>query len=406
MKKIYFVVFLFLANFCFAQTNFPGNGKTGFGGPVGTGSLTVSDNGTVITFVLNKGTNNFNDALVLYIDSKEGGFTTTSGFLDAKDGLRRAISGYDGTNRSTLTFPVGFTPDFAVAFEVGPVPQPDPEQPGFAGVWALQAGSSEHTYITSANLTPIIDRSSSTYTVTVNKSDLGITDLVSFNFLGTYISNTAYRSNEAIGDLMTGFEQGYNNQTILTYNTYLSSALPVKLTDFRAGKSGNTVAINWTVAQESNIESYQVQRSADGVNFTTLQTVTARNQSGYQPRYASADNKPLNGINYYRLAIKENGKTEYSQVVRVTMTDASGNILVSYQPGTTKLNIKLVGADAGTYSIAVVNTTGQLLQNTTFEHDGAEVNKTISLNSGLSKGIYRVVLINNNTRTSQAFLVP
>jgi hypothetical protein len=58
----------------------------------------------------------FNDVFVLYIDSQSGGFGDTSTFSDGTDGLRKAISGFDGgANRSLLTMPSGFLPDYAIA---------------------------------------------------------------------------------------------------------------------------------------------------------------------------------------------------------------------------------------------------------------------------------------------------
>src|SRR6058998_3037321 len=84
---------------------YSGNGNSGFGGPIGLGSLTLTDDGTTISGTVNKGPNGFNDVLVIYIDSLGGGFGDTSGFSDGQDGLRKAISGFDGgANRSTLTF--------------------------------------------------------------------------------------------------------------------------------------------------------------------------------------------------------------------------------------------------------------------------------------------------------------
>ncbi len=401
MIKIYFLFTFFISTLAISQTNFAGNTKTGFGAPVGNGTLAVSDNGELITFKLTKGAGNFNDVLVLYIDSKNGGFSTTSGFLDIGtppdgDGSRRAISGFNGTERSTLTFPAAFMPDFAIA-----------AGNDFAGLYVLQGGSTAHTYVTSANITPSNTNTSPTYTFTVNKADLGLTGgVLGFKFLGTYISRTAYRADEAIGDPMTGFVQGYNNQTIVSFNTYLSGILPVKLVGFKAVKESSVVKLNWTVAQEANIENYQVQRSKDGINFTTIQTIQARNQSAYQPNYTLTDASPLKGVNYYRLAIIENGRKELSGVVTVTMSQAGNNFTINYIPGSTKLNIRLIGLDAGNYSVSVVNAGGQVLQNMRLTHDGAEVNKEVTLKGGLSKGIYRVVLLNNNNRSSQAFMVP
>ena len=379
-----------------SQTNYPGKGKMGFGGTFGMGSISVSNNGTTVTFVFNRGMDNFTNSLVIYIDSKAGGFSNTSGFTDQGDDLRKSISGLGGTNMSALTFPEGFTPDCAIAFDKG-----------FGGIWALQNGPTEHTYITSANLAPgTITETSATYTVTASKVNLGITGGITFKFLGTYISNTGYRSNEAVGDMMTGFTEGWVNQTITTFNTYSSPPLPVKLVGFKAIKESGVVKLNWTVAKETNIENYQVQRSKNGINFTTIQIIQARNQSACQPNYILTDASPLKGINYYRLAVLENGRKELSGVATVTMSQAGNNFTINYTPGSTKLNIRLIGLDAGNYLVSMVNAGGQVLQSMRLTHDGAEVNREVTFKGGLSKGIYRVVLLNNDNRSSQAFMVP
>src|SRR5437016_865324 len=76
-----------------------GNGSTDFGGAVGTGSLQLTDNGTTLSGTFNRGTGgsgSFADILVVFIDSKPGGFSSTIGFTDASSLLTKAISGLDG----------------------------------------------------------------------------------------------------------------------------------------------------------------------------------------------------------------------------------------------------------------------------------------------------------------------
>src|SRR5438105_12610925 len=120
-------------------TTYNGNLNTSFGGPIGLGTLTLTDDGTTVSGTITKGANGFNDALVIYIDpftpnSLSGpGFADTSGFADGGDGLRRAISGFDGgANRSLLTFGTGFRPDYAIAL--------GPSDAGFGGLWQLNNG--------------------------------------------------------------------------------------------------------------------------------------------------------------------------------------------------------------------------------------------------------------------------
>ena len=193
-------------------TNYAGNGDTGFGGPIGQGSLTLTDDGTTLFGTVNKGPNGFNDVLVIYIDSAAGGFTDTSSFSDAGDGLRRAISGYDGSNRSLMNFASGFAPNYALAL--------GPSSDSFGGLYTLASGGNNSlNYDTSANLTPTGTSTSPTYTFSISLASIGIAPGQSFELFGTYISNTGYRSTEAVAGNDTG-TQGYNSFTQTAFSVY------------------------------------------------------------------------------------------------------------------------------------------------------------------------------------------
>src|SRR6266700_5242477 len=128
-QKLLFAVLVSMGVSLRAAT-YSGNGNSGFGGPIGLGSLTLTDNGTTVSGTVNKGPNGFNDVLVIYIDSQAGGFADTSGFADGGDGLRKAISGFDGGgNRSLMTFMGGMLPDYAIAL--------GPASDNFGGMWQL-----------------------------------------------------------------------------------------------------------------------------------------------------------------------------------------------------------------------------------------------------------------------------
>ncbi len=208
---------------------FPGNNATGFGGPVGQGSLTLSDDGTTLTGTFTKGAAALNDNLVFYIDSQSGGFASTAGFADDADVLRRAISGIDvaAANRSTLTFPAGFTADYAIAI--------GPSTVSFGGVWSLaNGGANSLGYIASVNVTPVGTANAATYTFSLPVSQLGLTanSGASFRILGTYISSTGFRSNEAIPGNVAG-TQGWN-----AFSSSGDVSYPISLAVTNANDSG------------------------------------------------------------------------------------------------------------------------------------------------------------------------
>src|SRR6267378_1508597 len=203
--KLSIATLLFISSLGVYAATYSGNGNSGFGGPIGLGSLTLTDNGTTISGQINKGPNGFNDALVIYIDSQAGGFADTSGFADGADGLRKAISGFDGGgNRSLMTFAPGFSPDYAIAL--------GPSSDNFGGLWQLaNGGANSLNFVSSVNLNPTGNNNSPTYTFSLNVAQLGLTPNsgATFSLLGTYISDSGYRSDEAMAGNDVG-AQGWN----------------------------------------------------------------------------------------------------------------------------------------------------------------------------------------------------
>lgn len=193
---------------------YSGNGSTDWGGPVGTGSLNLSDNGTTLNLTFNKPNGDLgNNALVLYIDSVTGGYVDTSTLGDSGDGGRMAISGFDGgNNRSTLTFASGFRPDYAVAIEGT-----------YASLFQLASGGANSlNWVTG---TGQAGSGSATFNLSIPLSSLGLSAGQSFEFFGTLISTSGYRSSEALGGNLTGTD-GWNPFTQTSFSTYTIAAVP------------------------------------------------------------------------------------------------------------------------------------------------------------------------------------
>lgn len=136
------------------------------------------------------------------------------------------------------------------------------------------------------------------------------------------------------------------------------STLPVSLINFTAKKNNRSVDLLWISAEESDMSHYEVQRSADGRNFSTLESLSSRN-SAAPSTYTATDNQPLNRISYYRLKMVENNGTfSYSKIVAVQ--SATGSLVTLYpnpwKKGTT-LNISNPNNEMLT--VYFMNSTGQ-----------------------------------------------
>lgn len=216
MKNIFTIVSgifaLGLASTGNAATTFFGNGSTAWGGTVGNGNIVVNDDASgQLTFQINASVGS--NALVIYIDSKTGGFSSTSGFQDGADALRRAISGYDstanagGVGKSTTLMP--FSADFAIGIDGG-----------WGGMWELANGGNNSLIYRS---TALAGGFTSGNVLTLNVSDLGLTanSGQSFNFFAMMVSTSGYTSPEFIGASSISGNSGWGNtQTVGAGSTY------------------------------------------------------------------------------------------------------------------------------------------------------------------------------------------
>ena len=195
---------------------YAGNGASGFGGPIGKGTLTITDDGAGnIHFSLAPfGSFSGND-LVLYLDTQPGGAANNALFTDNGDGGREAISGANNGNpsRALVNFAPGFLADKAISVEPGV----------FAGLFDL-TNTSSFGFINGGNLA---GSGSGPFTFSFSRKDLGLGPKQPFSFEGTLISTTAFRSNETIGNSISipPGDPGFNGT--LTFTAANNFAVPV-----------------------------------------------------------------------------------------------------------------------------------------------------------------------------------
>ncbi len=86
--------------------------------------------------------------------------------------------------------------------------------------------------------------------------------------------------------------------TQTTININVLSALPVLISNYSVSKTGSSATMKWNTASEINTSEFIMERSADGISFTTVNHISAKG-NGYN--YSLIDRYPLPGWNYYRL---------------------------------------------------------------------------------------------------------
>ena len=223
MKKLYFFTLLsclLCFGFGHSQDVYNGNGNTGFGNPIGSSSMSFTDDGTTITVNFTKGPGDFNDNMVMYIDNGSSGRTIIDSQInDTADSNRRAIS---NTGSGDLTLPAGFEATHAISISTV-----------FGGLWGIPStgavGSNGLNYI--ATVGSPASNSTASFSFNFNWSDIGLTSSDSFSFVVTYGNpndggSNMFSSDEGYGTIASG-NPGFNAFSITSSSTYPNGSLGI-----------------------------------------------------------------------------------------------------------------------------------------------------------------------------------
>ena len=189
-------------------------------------------------------------------------------------------------------------------------------------------------------------------------------------------------------------------------NNYLYAAvLPVKISSFTGRKSSKMNVLNWTTEIEINVDRYEIQRSADAVNFKTIAVLKANNIA-LSNSYESNDSNPLEKNNYYRLKIiDKDGKENFSKVILLNNSKKEISILVYPNPAIDKIQAEIPNDVKGAYEVVIINLSGQVLLSKKFNNNVAASTVSIPLPKSFTKGTYTVKIVNANNSYNGSFLV-
>lgn len=141
--------------------------------------------------------------------------------------------------------------------------------------------------------------------------------------------------------------------------------LPVELVSFDAEYAPDygVVDLSWVTASERDNDRFELERSADGIQYDVVSIVPAVGNSTTETQYLALDEKPYAGVNYYRLKqIDMDGNSKYSEVKSVNILDDSYDLLSIFPNPTSGLTEVIF--NAYTNSEAMLEVVG---------HDGRQI---------------------------------
>ncbi|UOQ64900.1 T9SS type A sorting domain-containing protein [Hymenobacter volaticus] len=199
-----------------------------------------------------------------------------------------------------------------------------------------------------------------------------------------------------------GFE--YNNDQVGGAENYktpnlpigIQLPLPVQLVDFTAQLRKRKVNLQWVTASEKNNRGFEVQRSQNGKQFSTVLFKEGHGTTSSRSTYEAIDEQPLPGVSYYRLKqIDNDGKFVYSPVVTVKSQNVT-EVTAYPNPTSGKLTISLPQEQvSAAVNIRITDLSGRIV-------------KTLSLPatnevdlSELKAGTYLITVVTEHEQTTR-----
>lgn len=212
--------------------------------------------------------------------------------------------------------------------------------------------------------------------------------------------------NSTAGTLLRTSSTNYGALTFGN-NSTSGAPLPVKLGTVNAFAKNNGVSVEWTALTELNLSKYVVERSNDGMNFTAIGSVTAKNSLD-ATSYTFFDAAPAAGNNYYRLkSVDIDGKASYSSIVKVNLDKATAGFTVYPNP-VRNGSVSFQSADLakGSYTVKVISVSGQQMMAQQFNHNGGAISQSVQLPQSVKTGIYTLLIENAGAKVmNKTFIV-
>jgi len=170
--------------------------------------------------------------------------------------------------------------------------------------------------------------------------------------------------------------------------------LPVGIVGVKAYVKQGGINVEWTAENETNIAYYEVEKSTNGVAYSSIATLKANN-TNKAFTYNNIDKALVGSANlYYRIKIvSKDGTVKYTPSVAIS-TNSIGTIRVYPNPVTNhSFSLLLNNVEKGTYQLKLANSLGMGVHTQTINHQGGSANERIVLQN-LAKGAYYLQIDN------------
>ncbi len=169
----------------------------------------------------------------------------------------------------------------------------------------------------------------------------------------------------------------------------LGGPLPVNFLALSAGRQGGSVAIRWSTSSEINNKYFYVEKSTDGVTWTTINSVNGAGNSNAARSYTSYDAKPAAGYNYYRIKqVDADGRFKYSDIVKVNIEIDRIGASVLTNPFVNNITVDFLSPLGQTVNVRLADISGKVLGTERWKIAKGSSRMTYNNMSNIQRGMY------------------
>ena len=209
--------------------------------------------------------------------------------------------------------------------------------------------------------------------------DLNIEDIVSFTIDTSISSKSADRFYIVFAPLNALAINDVKLKAVLTNNNKM-------------------VAVQWIVVSEKDIASYDIEKSFDGIHFTTVSTSKANGTNNFA-FYNWTDTNVVAGNIYYRIKVdSKDGEISYSNISEVMVDNSFKESIVVF-PNPVKnnrFNLQFNNIKTGNYCLNLYDLNGKIIMYKEIVIFENTRNIPVKLKNTLPSGIYTIVVDSNN----------
>jgi trimeric autotransporter adhesin len=186
-----------------------------------------------------------------------------------------------------------------------------------------------------------------------------------------------------------------------------SILLPVQLVSFNGAKEGKANKLQWSTSSESNNKGFELQRSIDGKDFSTITFINTKAENGTSSNYLTynfIDERATNVTLYYRLKqLDRDGKITYSSSTVIIKGDKAGLEISSVYPNPAKerVNLAITSGFNQKATISITDINGKTVKQISTTLNAGDNYINLDINS-LASGSYFIRLINSQSEIKTA----